>query len=937
MVSRVGTDVFRGGPRWRRLVWALMSVCSLLGWAGRSLQGAEVDYNRDVKPLLQQHCTGCHGVKRQRGDLRLDSRAALLKGGSRGPAVVAGKSAESLLIRAVTQEDPEIAMPPEGEPLSAGAIQVLRDWIDQGAEGPADEVVGRRELPWSFRPVQRPELPSSPASIDALLEAQRARQDLAGLGFSSEADRVTQIRRLYLVMHGLPPTPAEVEEFRQDTLPGAYERLVERVLASPRYGERWARHWLDIARFAESNGFETNRVRANAWPYRDYVIEAFNTDKPYDQFVREQVAGDALRADAGTGFLVAGAYDLVKSPDINLSLMQRQDELADIINTTGTAFLGLTLGCARCHDHKFDPVSQRDYYALQGVFAGVNFAPRPLPRERSQQSDEEVARLGERVRHQEERLAALRARAAGNPDPAGKLRPAVNARRNEDIFPPVTATAVRFIIRATNASEPCLDELEVFDTSGKNVALAVAGAKPSANGTLPGYEIHKLEHLNDGQVGNNRSWISNTAGKGWVRIDFPSPVTISRIVWGRDRNQQFGDRVATDYTLEVLLEGETWREVSSSVDRAPFGPEDPRAFLKRLNQEEATEAGRLLDQVADAHRRIGELTGGFSAWLGTFSQPREVHRLHRGDHTLPREVVHPGGLEVFGDLAMSPDEPEQQRRLKLANWLASRDNPLTPRVMVNRIWHYIFGTGLVETPSDFGGNGVPPTHPELLDWLADEFVRSGWSVKHVQRLILSTRAFRQSSAPRPEGLRADAASSLLWRYPPRRLEAEAIRDCILASSGVLDVSMGGPGFFLQKVEVDNVYRYFPKEEFGPPEFRRMVYLNRIRQEQDPVFGSFDCPSGNQVTPKRARSNTPLQALNLFNSPFILQQAGFLAQRLRKEVGEETAEQVRLAFQLTVARRPDEFELEASQQMIREHGLEAFCRALFNTSEFLFLF
>jgi cytochrome c553 len=357
-----------------------MPVCSLLGWAGRSLQGAEVDYNRDVKPLLQQHCTGCHGVKRQRGDLRLDSRAALLKGGSRGPAVVAGKSAESLLIRAVTQEDPEIAMPPEGEPLSAGAIQVLRDWIDQGAEGPADEVVGRRELPWSFRPVQRPELPSSPASIDALLEAQRARQDLAGLGFSSEADRVTQIRRLYLVMHGLPPTPAEVEEFRQDTLPGAYERLVERVLASPRYGERWARHWLDIARFAESNGFETNRVRANAWPYRDYVIEAFNTDKPYDQFVREQVAGDALRADAGTGFLVAGAYDLVKSPDINLSLMQRQDELADIINTTGTAFLGLTLGCARCHDHKFDPVSQRDYYALQGVFAGVNFAPRPLRR-----------------------------------------------------------------------------------------------------------------------------------------------------------------------------------------------------------------------------------------------------------------------------------------------------------------------------------------------------------------------------------------------------------------------------------------------------------------------------------------------------------------------------------------------------------------------------
>jgi hypothetical protein len=837
----------------------------------------------------------------------------------------------------VTQDEPEIAMPPEGEPLSAEAIQVLRDWIDQGAEGPADEVVDRKELPWSFRPVQRPALPSSPESIDQLLEAQRARQDLAGLGFSAEADRVTLIRRLYLVMHGLPPTPVEVDQFVQDNVPGAYERLVDRVLASPRYGERWARHWLDIARFAESNGFETNRVRANAWPYRDYVIEAFNTDKPYDQFVREQVAGDALRADAGTGFLVAGAFDLVKSPDVNLTLMQRQDELADIINTTGTAFLGLTLGCARCHDHKFDPVSQRDYYALQGVFAGVNFAPRPLPRERTAQTDLEVARLGEQVRQHEERLAGLRARAAGTPGPAGKLRPAVNAQLNEDSFPAVKTTAVRFTIRATNASEPCLDELEVFDPSGKNVALASSGAKPSASGTLAGYEIHKLEHLNDGQVGNNRSWISNTAGKGWVRIDFPTQVTITKVGWGRDRNQQFRDRVATDYSIEVLLEGDNWREVASSADREPFGPEDPRAFLKRLPQEEAAEAGRLLDQVAEARRRISELTDGLNAWLGTFSQPPEIRRLHRGDHTLPREVVPPGGLGVFGDLAMAPNEPEQQRRLKLANWLASRENPLTARVMVNRMWHYIFGAGLVDTPSDFGGNGVPPTHPELLDWLADEFVQSGWSIKHLQRLILATRAFRQSSAPRAEGLKADSAARLLWRYPPRRLEAEAIRDCILASSGVLDLTMGGPGFFLQKVEVDNVYRYFPKEEFGPPEFRRMVYLNRIRQEQDPVFGSFDCPSGNQVTPKRARSNTPLQALNLFNSPFILQQASFLARRLRTEAGADVEAQVRLSFQLTVARSPDEFELQASRKMIQEHGLEAFCRALFNTSEFLFLF
>ena len=937
MVSRVAKHGCREGQWLLPLIGTWLMACGLTVGVERPLAAAEVDYTRDVKPLLQQHCVGCHGAKRQRGDLRLDSRAALLKGGSRGPAVVAGKATESLLIQAVTQDDPEIAMPPEGEPLSAEAIQLLRDWIDQGAPGPSDEAPPRKEIPWSFRPVQRPQLPAAAASIDELLEAQRVRQDLASLGVSAEADRVTQIRRLYLVMHGLPPTPAEVREFVTDTAPGAYERLVDRVLASPRYGERWGRHWLDIARFAESNGFETNRVRPNAWPYRDYVIEAFNSDKPYDQFIREQVAGDALRADAGTGFLVAGAYDLVKSPDVNLTLMQRQDELADIVNTTGTAFLGLTLGCARCHDHKFDPVSQRDYYALQGVFAGVNFAPRPLPRERTEESDREVARLRALVQHHEERLAALRSKAAGQPNPAGKLRPAVNARMNEETFPAVQTSALRFTIRATNASEPCLDELEVYDPAGKNVALASTGAKPSASGTLPGHEIHKLEHVNDGQLGNNRSWISNTSGKGWVRMDFPAEVTVSKVVWGRDRNLQFQDRVATDYSIEVLQEGDTWREVASGADREKFGPEDPRGFLKRLSQEEASEGGRLFDQAADARRRIGELTEGLNAWLGTFSQPPQIHRLHRGDHTLPREVVPPGGLEVFGGLALASDEPEQQRRLKLANWLASRENPLTPRVMVNRIWHYIFGTGLVDTPSDFGGNGVPPTHPELLDWLADEFVQSGWSVKHIQRLVLNTRAFRQSSAPRAEGLRADAAARLLWRFPPRRLEAEAIRDCILASSGVLDLTMGGPGFFLQKVEVDNVYRYFPKEEFGPPEFRRMVYLNRIRQEQDPVFGSFDCPSGNQVTPKRPRSNTPLQALNLFNSPFILQQAGLLAGRLRKEAGDDPAAQVRLAFQWTVARVPDEFEQQASQEMIREHGLEAFCRALFNTSEFLFLF
>jgi hypothetical protein len=356
-----------------------------------------------------------------------------------------------------------------------------------------------------------------------------------------------------------------------------------------------------------------------------------------------------------------------------------------------------------------------------------------------------------------------------------------------------------------------------------------------------------------------------------------------------------------------------------------------------LSEADAKAARGLQEDIRQAKARITELSGGQSVWLGTFSQPTNTHRLYRGDPMQPREVVAPGAVAVLGTLGLSVEEREQQRRIKLAEWIASPTNPLTARVMVNRIWHYIFGNGLVDTPSDFGANGSLPTHPELLDWLADEFVRSGWSIKHVQKLILLSRTFGQSAAPRRDGLAVDADARLLWRFPPRRLEAEAIRDCMLAASGALDLRMGGPGFYLQKVEVDNVYRYFPKEDFTTNEFRRMVYLTRIRQEQDSVFGVFDCPSGNQVMPKRSRSNTPLQALNLFNSNFVLQQADLLAGRLRRDAGQESAGQIARAFQLLYGREPDRFERKTSATMIREHGLEAFCRGLYNTSEFLFVF
>ena len=340
-------------------------------------------------------------------------------------------------------------------------------------------------------------------------------------------------------------------------------------------------------------------------------------------------------------------------------------------------------------------------------------------------------------------------------------------------------------------------------------------AKPTASGTLPGHEIHKLEHINDGQVGNSRSWISNTIGKGWVQLAFNQPQKIERIVWGRDREGQFTDRLATDYVIEGSLDGQDWTTLASSKDRQPFGAADPGAFVAKLDKQQAARANALLASSKSLSTEISNLRNGPKAWLGNFSNPPTTHRLYRGEPTQKREAVAPDALTVLGSLAMKMDEPERQRRLKLARWIASKDNPLTARVLVNRLWHYIFGVGIVETPSDLGVNGIPPTNPELLDWLAAEFMDSGWSIKHMQRLILTSHTFRQSSKPQTKAMKIDADARFLWRFPPRRLEAEAIRDSILAVSGALDLTTGGPGFYLHRVQVENVMHYFPQRKVWP--------------------------------------------------------------------------------------------------------------------------
>ncbi|MBI4328155.1 MAG: DUF1549 domain-containing protein, partial [Chloroflexi bacterium] len=719
-----------------------------------------VDFVKDIRPIFEATCYKCHGPDKQQGEFRLDVKAAAFKGGEHhAPDIVPGKSADSPLIHFVAGLVPDMQMPAKGDPLTAGQIGLLRAWIDQGAPWPdgIDTVQAKDKAdPWAFKPVSRPAVPPVKKAdwprneIDHFILNELERERLTP---SPEADRRTLIRRLYFNLIGLPPTPTEVDAFIQDRDSDAYEKLVDRLLASPHYGERWARHWLDVIAFGETHGFEVNTPRDHAWPYRDYVIRAFNEDKPYPAFIKDQLAGDATGEDAATGFIVAKAALLPGQigRDLESILLARQDELNDMVLGAGATFLGLTINCARCHDHKFDPISQRDYYAMTALFAGVRHGERPLPSaddvERKREAERLQPRLAEidlqlvrfeplanparpepkptNAKLNEEAFDAVEAKFVrftihdanlhptlgliepcideleifsmdnrnvalagagakvtasssakgsdlhrlehindgkyGNShswmsdergrgqvlvelydqtlinkivwsrDRAGQYtdrlataflieagpslaamtkvagqpasRPAVSPRLSVDRFPPVAAKRLRFTVLATTSLEPCLDELEVFTAGPQpgNVALASAGARTKASGTISSSDIHRLEFINDGRYGNGRSWISSEAGQGWVEVEFPQTATIDRVVWGRDREEKFTDRLATNYKIEVADDSGSWRLVASSADRRKYvAGENPQPTY---SAEGLTQAGQKeLDQLLDERR-----------------------------------------------------------------------------------------------------------------------------------------------------------------------------------------------------------------------------------------------------------------------------------------------------------------------------------------------
>ncbi|MCB1207850.1 MAG: DUF1553 domain-containing protein [Verrucomicrobiales bacterium] len=779
---------------------------------------------------------------------------------------------------------------------------------------------------WAFQPLQ---VAPGAHSIDEFIDAKLAENNLHR---ASPADTTALIRRLSFDLTGLPPTPELVARYRDKRIDG-YGALVNELLASERYGEHWAQHWLDVVRYADTHGFEVNTERPNAWPYRDYVIRAFNSDTPYDRFIKEQLVGDAMGQDAATGFLVTASVLLPGQigKDEPSKRLARQDSLDEIVVNIGQTFLGLSIGCARCHDHKFDPIPAKDYYAMQAFIAGVEYGDRDLQTPEAVAAKKTLATAKKRLAELDKQLARFVPLAK-----SGAQRPMINAGENTDRFAPRRATRLRFTINATNNREPCIDELEVFNTAGENIALT---SRVTASGSITVADRHELRFVNDGNYGNSRSWMSGEVGRGWLELTFSSEQEIDRVLWGRDRQGKFKDRLATDYRIETASGEDGWTLVADSTDRQPFdvkGKTTPSFTTQGLDKDEAAEATRLMEERRPLEQVIAKASSDQKVFAGTFRDPDDIHLLSRGDPEQPQEAVTPAVLSALSNLTLPKETPEQQRRRVLADWIASAQNPLTARVMVNRIWQGHFGIGLVETASDFGRSGMKPTHPELLDWLAMEFIKSGWSVKHLHRLIVMSQTYQQSSSAENDRARlADADVRLLWRYPARRIEAESIRDAMLAVSGQLNLKMYGRGYDLFDKR-GGLSGFKPIETYSGDGLRRMIYAHKVRRETEAIFGAFDCPDAGQSTARRIESTTPIQALNLFNSRFTLDQSEAFAVRVKKEVGEDSAKQIARAYQLALSRNPTPEELQDVTATVQANGLSVLCRALYNSNEFLFV-
>ena len=976
---------------------------------------ADDQFTQAVAPLLEKRCLHCHNDDDQKGDFSLQSRQRLLDSGF----VVPGDAANSHLLAVIqpSAESAKPAMPEDGEPLTGEEISVLKDWIQAGAHWPDGRILQEPVLSdfdwWSFRPLQTqipPEFsdPSERAwirnPIDAFVLAKLKEKSLHP---SPEADRRTLIRRLTYDLIGLPPTPEEIQAFVSDTSYNAYENLVERLLASPHYGERWARHWLDVVRYADTCGYDKDKLRPNAWPYRDYVIRSFNDDKPYGRFIEEQVAGDVLfpgNPDGilGLGFIAAGPWDFIGHVEVPESKIDgkvaRNLDRDDMVTGTLNTFCSVTIQCARCHNHKFDPFTQEHYYSLQSVFAAVDRAERVFDTDPATES-----RRSELTRTLQQQKSGLKELDDEIRKEGGETLSGLESKIAE-LKPTASAVSKRpeFGYHSAIESQPDVEQWVEVDL-GADVAIASVVMHPCHDefggiGAGFGFPVrYRIEYANapERTADNPNSGLQNLADCGDVDqpnpglepVVFASPATARyvritatrlalrandyifalaelEVLDSAGRNVAAGRPVTARSSIEAP---DRWRK-SNLTDGLWATAQNPDAarelttmerqrseLLMALNTPERTQRrAELTNGIAAVEKELATLPKGkvvyaaatdFAAqgnFKPTGGMPRPIHRLHRGNETQPREVVRPGTIPLApddaGNFALTNSEEEGQRRAALARWLVQVDHPLTWRSIVNRVWQYHFGRAIADSPNDFGRMGQLPSHPELLDWLALEFLRSGQSLKSLHRLIVTSAVYRQSSSGNAAAEQVDGENQFLWRMNRRRLEAEEVRDSILAVSGRLNTEMGGPGFYLFELEKPEHSPHYEYHKFDPEDarsHRRSIYRFIVRSQPDPFMTTLDCADSSQSTPRRHETLTALQALSLLNNRFNLAMARHFSARL-ESASSDRRQQVNLAFELLTGRKPDEPELVSMLAYADRHGLPALGRLLFNLNEFMFV-
>ena len=920
-----------------RFIAGIVWISCLIFWLSASatvtvakdehVDGDRIDFKSQIAPILQDHCMRCHSPGINKGDVSLATFEDL----GDFEFVVAGDADASHLVDLISSNDDEPPeMPKDAVPLTDEQVSLMRQWINEGADWP-DEVVVREKSKadatwWSLQPISKT---MNHGTIDAFICEKLS---VEGLTMNPTADRRTLIRRATYDLIGLPPTPEEVDTFVNDPDPEAYEKLIDRLLASPHYGERWGRHWLDVVRFGESNGYERNVLINNLWPFRDYVIRSFNDDKPIDQLIREHIAGDVIghgdpESAIGTAFLVAGPYDDVNNQDAAQKAQIRANTIDEMIRATSEAFFGLTIGCSRCHDHKFDPITQEDYYGLYATFSGIRHGAAPLvsPTDATKHR-EAVKPLNARLAKLTKHLRALdstilnRARERIADYEKRWVRPPVDRTGTTDEFDPVTAKFVRLICDASDINPASrnfrIDEFEIWtdESQPRNVALASAGGQASG----PARVIEDFPDAYGAQLAIDGKLGARFISTGpELKIELAQPTRINRVTFSSARDETNPDHqkfsFVAEYRVQVSSDAVTWTTVATGEDRKPVNSfsdrkhttkiankhQDHRLLLLETTTAEAKERSRLSALVKQTDARDRQSSNGTYGLDWQACRRRccgPFHVFVGGSPQRPGDEVVPASLQVLdknpSTYRLDAASPESERRIELARWTTCPDNPLTPRVLANRLWAYHFGNGIVDTPSDFGYMGGRPTHPELLDFLAAKLMNNGWRLKEMHRIIMKSKTYRQSSDYQDDAAAIDVDARFLWRFPPSTFGRRSTRHD-LASFRTTESDDGRPRDSGSITSCRTTFvRMCRWMSTGRKLIERAVYHQNARASVVDLMTEFDQPDCTFSAPKRAETTTPLQALTMLNHQFSLDMANSLAKRLQTEAGDDRNSQIR---------------------------------------------